>query len=568
MRSCLRRKPTLDAGFTLIEVLLAMMIVFIVMTALLTTIVGALKTVAQARERQVATGLATEALEQIRALPYDTVTNGSTGAPNDPYVVSGQLQTGLLVTGASNEAVVVNGVSPKSTATTVNNISYTIRTYVTKPVSGSSFNLTAVATWTSNVFPAGKTVAQRSTTYSPPSGCLTTANHPFAAPCQAYLQADAGTSPDGYIAVGPLVGAALEGFSGSGLDIALPQFRADVTVEQIVKASAEAQTTSAGDATVRSGGGWVDVAVDSDPSSVAFQVEPTTPTSVHVPAQQTVSGAAGFLSVGPSGSESGSGSAAVASTTCTGASGTLLATGPAGSERACANAAFTQGSGAGVTYKTPTTGTDAYIVTVGAGTGSRAVGVHLATPNPGLCSGASTGAGCAVAAATRTSGAVVVGSPTNATAPPAGYLGLVLVDSSTDTVRAEEGVGSTAPVWDRTGSVRIWNGSGYTTVSLKTPGAAPTPDGWPITPVDLTFGTHVVHFEGEVAVRAPTAIRSARSATTPCVNESCTTEINGGSSVVMALRVTISDGATQVGSFSVTADLGGLNANAAFRKVA
>jgi prepilin-type N-terminal cleavage/methylation domain-containing protein len=568
VRAAVARSKQHEDGFTLIEVLIAMVITLIVMTALLGAIVSALKTVAQARERQAATGLATEALEQIRALPYDTVTNGTTGAPNDTYVASGMLQTGLIVSGASNETVLVNSVSPKITATVVSQITYTVRTYVTRPASGSSFNLTAVTSWTSNAFPNGKTVAERSTTFSPPSGCLSTATHPFAAPCQAYLRADAGTSPDGYVAVGPLTGATLEGFSGTGLDIALPTFRADMTIEQIVKGHAQAVTTNAGQAgsATRTGGGRVEVSVDSDPSSVAFQTIPTTTTSAHVAGAVSVSGAAGTLTARPSSSESGSASSAVASTTCTGSTGTLLATGPAGSPRPCANAAITQGPGAGLVYTTPA-GTQATVLSIGAGALSRAVGAQLATPNAGLCSGTSTGAGCALAAATRTSGAVVVGSPTGSTGAPAVFAGVVQVSSSTDSVRAEEGVGSTAPAWTRTGTARVWNGTGYTDIPLNNPPALPTPNGWIIAPVSLTYGTYVVTYQGEVVVRKPVTTRSTRSATTPCVNESCESVIDGSSSVVMALRVTITSGATQIGSFVTTMNLGGLSADASFRTV-
>lgn len=569
MRVLQGRHDGRDEGFTLIEVIMAMVITLIVMGALMGTIVGALKTVVQARERQTATALATEVLEQLRALPYDTVTTGSGSAPADTYVSGGYLQTSLLETGAPNEAVVVNAQSPKSSVRTVGNVSYTVRTYVTHPPSGPGFNLTAVVEWTSNVFPGGKTVSQRTTTYSPPNGCLTTSNHPFAAPCQAYLQANAGSAGAGYVTVGPVVGATLEGFSGSGLDIALPSFRSAVTVEQTVTGGANVATTSAGISTTptRAGGAVAEASVDSDPSSVAYQDSGVLTTSGHSSATQSLAGPAGALAVRPSTSDSGTVRSAVMSKNCVSPTGSTLITGPTNAERACSTSAISSGSGAALTYTTPAGGVAA-IVEVGAPSSpSRAVGAHLASANSGFCSNASTGVGCAVAAAQRATGAVVVGSPTGATGVPGSFTGLVKVDASTETAKAEEGIGATAPTWTRTGRAYVWNGTGYTTLNLNGPGTPPAPGGWPIAPVTLTYGAYQVHYEGEVMVRVPTAARSSRSATTPCVNESCTSTVDGSSSVRVSLRVTISTGGAPVGSFATEVDLGGLTASAGYRTV-
>ncbi|HSH58933.1 MAG TPA: type II secretion system protein [Acidimicrobiales bacterium] len=77
-----------EAGFTLIEMVVAVVIIFGGLLALMSTATVGLVDAALARQRQTATGLANQVLEQIRGLPYETVAQGleDTKLAQDPNI--------------------------------------------------------------------------------------------------------------------------------------------------------------------------------------------------------------------------------------------------------------------------------------------------------------------------------------------------------------------------------------------------------------------------------------------------------------------------------------------------
>src|SRR5690625_2311619 len=87
-----------------------MVIIGGVLLSLVTLQTKAMVSIAQAKERQQATAVANQILEELRALPWLVVSNGSLsdGIPSDdPYVASGKLSIpGEPVTG---EQLVLNG---------------------------------------------------------------------------------------------------------------------------------------------------------------------------------------------------------------------------------------------------------------------------------------------------------------------------------------------------------------------------------------------------------------------------------------------------------------------------
>jgi prepilin-type N-terminal cleavage/methylation domain-containing protein len=66
----LRTKPRGDDGFTLVELMVAMLVLAIVLTALVPVFYGTMRATASSRQRNVAISLAVKANEQIRSLPY------------------------------------------------------------------------------------------------------------------------------------------------------------------------------------------------------------------------------------------------------------------------------------------------------------------------------------------------------------------------------------------------------------------------------------------------------------------------------------------------------------------
>src|SRR5665647_3123532 len=201
-----------EAGFSLVEVILAMVIIAGVLASMLGIVVSSLTTVAQARQRQTATALATQGIEVLRALPYDTVTLNHAGDTPDATATYAVFESGVyhlrttLPSLNLNEQLMVNDVSGRTEDITVDEVTYRVHTYVTL-AANDAFNLTVLVTYTSTVSHGQRITAQRSVTFSP-AGCLSTAQNPFAAPCQAYFTATAGQTLGGITVTNPDDGTA------------------------------------------------------------------------------------------------------------------------------------------------------------------------------------------------------------------------------------------------------------------------------------------------------------------------------------------------------------------------
>src|SRR5919204_5702606 len=76
-----------ESGFTLVELMVAIGVILVSLIALAYTAGLAFTDEALARQRQSATGLASQAVEQARALPFDTLAKGlSSNAASDATV--------------------------------------------------------------------------------------------------------------------------------------------------------------------------------------------------------------------------------------------------------------------------------------------------------------------------------------------------------------------------------------------------------------------------------------------------------------------------------------------------
>ena len=173
-----------DAGFTLIEPIVAAFMLTVVVLAAVNFIVHVAETVSASRQRQAAAALATQALEQLRGLPYGTVSSGlrndDLGSDPDISVVSGvpRLVLPAAATGgtAVDEALVVNSgtatpaplyphrvVVPNSTFRS----NPTLSVFVTlDPSTSGVYDLTAVVRWTPSDG-SSRTYVQRSKLFSP-----------------------------------------------------------------------------------------------------------------------------------------------------------------------------------------------------------------------------------------------------------------------------------------------------------------------------------------------------------------------------------------------------------------
>jgi prepilin-type N-terminal cleavage/methylation domain-containing protein len=225
-----------DDGFTLTEVVVTLFVISAVLLGLITVQVKALGSVGLAKERQQATALVNRTMEQLRALPYDTVSSGLRlcDTAGDTNIVSGAFRPAYDA--SINEALVTNStacsgavlapLSPhvqQGASTLVGARQFKVSTYVTRVSSTSDqgYFLTVLAEWTSaNANNVPKNVAVRSRLYSP-VGCSSssTATRPFAGPCQAFFYSDAGTAPSGITVTSVASGAPLV----TGTDVVRPK---------------------------------------------------------------------------------------------------------------------------------------------------------------------------------------------------------------------------------------------------------------------------------------------------------------------------------------------------------
>jgi Tfp pilus assembly protein PilV len=594
------RRP--DEGFTLVEVTVALFVVALVLTSMLGLFLSAAASTTVGKQRQAATALANQAMEQLRALPYDVVTAGlnasdSLSADANLRTAAGSPCTAADATGglcrfrptynsSIDDVLQTNSTTNQAplyphrqAAVSENRVPYTISTYVTQ-VSGATpkeYWLTTVVSWASNATSARtKTISLRSRLYSP-TGCLSTATHPFSGPCQAFFHGAARLLP-GSITVTPASSApAVQGTDFSSAELTLPRVSSAVQAEQVVTVngtattSATSMTTTGG--TTSSGGISATSSADNDPGT------PTSGSSSSATATQsytalTAPGGAGTLTLAPRPTETGSSVSTTAATTappgCLDLALAAVTTGlPCGSGRV-------DGSGAAGYLDLDLSavgGLDlpAMRLASAAGTGStaRTVAARYTTTTGTYCK-TTSGVGCVVAAVSQAQGDTVLGGlpdPAGTTATlnglvfPALFTGVLKITGYTARGSAENGIGPAAPVATTTGGqLKYWNGVDYTTTNLS--GALPGAVAVPSVSASYVLGTTTVSITIDTVVTvgsATTTTSGATPCTSACVTQSTVT------APTATLRYTISSGGSTLASFNVTANLGGLLAKSTYQ---
>ena len=175
-----------DAGFGLVELMVAAFVVSLVALSAVAVLVHTARNVATDRQRNAAAALATQALEQLRGLPYSMVTAGlrsddltgdtdiSTASGVPRLVLPGSVTGG----GAVDEQLVVNSGTTAAAPlyphrAVVSNSTFrsnpTLSVFVTLDPSNSGvYDLTAVVRWTPVAGGATQAYVQRSKFFSPP----------------------------------------------------------------------------------------------------------------------------------------------------------------------------------------------------------------------------------------------------------------------------------------------------------------------------------------------------------------------------------------------------------------
>lgn len=568
--------PRHDAGFSLVEAVAAMSIMMLVLVLMVTMSIQSVRSLTLSRQRQEASGLASRALEQIRALPYTMTSSGlvPTDATGDANIVTvGGIKRLRITEAGIDEPLVVKGSStavaplfPHRATTAVDGVTYTVSTYITQTAIDRPYLLTAMVTWSSSVSQGVRRVVQRSADYSP-GGCLSLDTHPYSGPCRSAFTGQAGaTGASIVISSGSGTAGPITGYDATSLSLIRPGVTSTLVNEQIASTAGRATTTGARSATASGTSAAGQLLASASTSTDPTSGQATTSTATvgqSGSSQAQISGTAGTLTATVSSGDTASATGfAAAATACADALGGSLPTGQPCTYGSATSAGSDASVRADLKGASSISSLDNFDVVriAPAPTAARTVVAQVKTTGSGGCPSTS-GTGCVYAAASRSMGTAVFGTlPPNssdddpADLVPAGFTGLVRVTGLSESARAESGTGERAPTFSRTGTLSVWNGTGYTPVDLSAVGASSH------TPQLVTANYHGGGDDVTIAVSGDVTIGStaySSTGTDPCQDPQCTRTARG-SEITVRIAYVVSSGAAQLTYFVLTANLGSL----------
>jgi hypothetical protein len=211
-----RRLLRQESGFSLIEVVVALGIMLVSLTTLATTALVGFTGASTARHRQTATGIADGVVEQVRGLPWSTVTQGmkSSDLSSDSNIASCSGTYKYL--SCSGETIVQSSgasTAPLYPHTVTDSSGYTRSLYLTQ-VSGSTglYRLTVTVSWT---YKGLSSSVQTQTLLSHPAGTAETSTQTSSGGSVASFFGDGSITP-GNVVVSPN-GSVYNGVGVTGL---------------------------------------------------------------------------------------------------------------------------------------------------------------------------------------------------------------------------------------------------------------------------------------------------------------------------------------------------------------
>lgn len=568
-----------DAGFTLVELIVTMVIIGGVLLGLMAMQTAAMVGTGKARQRQQASAVGNGVMEQLRGLPWATLSKGlnsnfAVAAGGDTNVSGGRLRPSS--SRSLDEALITSGtqatnVRPLSgtggsnlsevTDPAVPGFVFTARSYVSKAAGDATgtVQLTVIVTWRA-VQDSAATKSQvivRSQAYAPNGGCGNTSTQPFLGACQAFFDAEAGVNGASTTIQSTLMQNGAQPTGGEGI---LPQSAtktASIVPEQASSKIVSSQISNA-DSSATIAGTTLSSSSSSDVGASSTIPTHHSVTGSATATGATVTGTASSLTLVPSSGQTLTAQTSADGTTCPGPT-------PAG--QPCADGRFTGGSNASVSLTTgganlsllsqATSGTPwvarvTRFLTVG---GTSALG----------CSTISA-SGCISAQANRSFGTITAGGfawskNSNGTAwgGTAAY-GLAQVTGYSDSSLSEYGASSlnTAATVTRAGTIRYWNGTAYQTLALTATLNTSVTTGT----VTWTGGGSTLTSFAKITVRPYTAVRTNTDAT--CVADACSLDADM-SSLTMTVNYELADATGLTSAFTVTTDLGSNRAATSFK---
>lgn len=276
-----------ERGFTIIETVVAMVVIFGSLTALMYTATSGFRYIALARERQAATGAATRLMEQIRALSVDTITDGMKTADiasGDPRIKTpSDCGDGAYHYLTCSGEKIVHESAPPTVQPLVPHTgtlsapeyptTYTWATYITNSdPTNDPYRVTVIVSWSGGAVGGAAKFVQLQSLWSSPKGCAASpVIHPFVGACQPFFTGTA-TAPQGSIVfAGTVNGTAVSGASLFG-----PSAEARGSVEQVSQMQGAVGQSGASWSTTTSGLTSLASAADGNPSTGTPPYDPAT----------------------------------------------------------------------------------------------------------------------------------------------------------------------------------------------------------------------------------------------------------------------------------------------------
>ena len=252
-----------ERGFTILETVIALMVVFGSLTALAYTASIGFRYTGYGRDRIQATGIANRIMEDIRGLAYTKITNGipTSELATDSRAVncSGTYRFEScagekIVSSTFAAGYTAAWLVPHKNTLTIGNLDVTYATYITNNTPTTTpYRVTVIIQWAGGAIGnAPNNSVRLQTLFWSPDGCVNSTTHPFAAPCQPFFygQVDA---PQATLSV-----------TGQLYDFAIDFDRLAVTLPGATATTQEEQTTQLNSTTTLSGITFTDSAGDEE----------------------------------------------------------------------------------------------------------------------------------------------------------------------------------------------------------------------------------------------------------------------------------------------------------------
>lgn len=497
-----RKLSERDEGFSLVELVVAMFILGIVLIALIGVQISAMITISDSSRTQQATAYANEAMETLRAMPWDTLNKGNVpnfntaGGNTDPYFTGGSNSGTVTVDGetytvrfastntqnlgvprpplfdssGSNHVVMSDPAKP--------DFKVDVRAYIVNSLDGSagSVGLLVIASWKDAKHGTTREIALRSSAYPGSSGCGDLATQPYLVSCQdrfmfssasGYVSTSLSATPPNSTDLAPVIeGSTLQEISvraayvtARGESVQVSQTGGKVSRGGVTERDMPLSGNTVGPSTER---GYTEIATLASDNFAVSGGPPADQIETIGSASSTATSILSGLWKAEARSDDGRSGSSRSSTTQACLGSQLVA----GSPCAYTTLAGSAELKASLSFDTQTMFP---MLRSGSATSTAGGGRFVAT-KPGTMFGCQTlgSSGCASAAATYAEGSIKFGAfASGAWVESPTYL--VEIANYSDSVLAQRGSmqASTAPTMTRSGTVRFWNGSSYATVALN-----------------------------------------------------------------------------------------------------